>query len=99
MNIPNLKDKVAVVTGGSGVLCSQFCKVLAQAGCKVAIGGIDKVLGDNLEKEIREAGYEATSFIMNVMDKESIKNNFNRHTCFPLFARLWFFVRKDSDPL
>ena len=77
MNIPNLKDKVAVVTGGSGVLCSQFCKVLAQAGCKVAIVGIDKVLGDNLEKEIREAGYEATSFIMNVMDKESIKNCHN----------------------
>ena len=72
MIIPNLKDKVAVVTGGSGVLCGEFCKVLAKAGCKVAIVGISVELGDALEKEIRNAGYEATSFIMNVMDKDSI---------------------------
>ena len=72
MIIPNLKDKVAVVTGGSGVLCGEFCRVLAKAGCKVAIVGISVELGDALEKEIRDAGYEATSFIMNVMDKESI---------------------------
>ena len=72
MNIPNLKNKVAVVTGGSGVLCGEFCRVLAKAGCKVAIVGISVELGEALEKEIREEGYEATSFIMNVMDKESI---------------------------
>ena len=72
MNIPNLNGKVAVVTGGSGVLCSEFCRVLAKAGCKVAIVGISEELGLQLENEIRSAGYEATSFIMNVMDKESI---------------------------
>lgn len=73
MNIPNLKDKVAVVTGGSGVLCSEFCRVLAKAGCKVAIVGISEELGNSLEKEIKEQGYEATSFIMNVMDKDSVR--------------------------
>ena len=72
MIIPSFKDKVAVVTGGSGVLCSQFCKVLAEGGAKVAIVGIDPVAGSKVENEIREAGFEATSFIMNVMDKESI---------------------------
>lgn len=73
MIIPSFKDKVAVVTGGSGVLCSQFCKVLAEGGAKVAIVGIDPVAGSKVENEIREAGFEATSFIMNVMDKDSIK--------------------------
>ena len=73
MNLPNLKDKVAVVTGGSGVLCGEFCRVLARCGCKVAIVGISVELGDALEQEIRSEGYEATSFIMNVMDKDSIK--------------------------
>lgn len=73
MNLPNLKDKVAVVTGGSGVLCGEFCRVLARCGCKVAIVGISVELGDALEQEIRNEGYEATSFIMNVMDKDSIK--------------------------
>lgn len=71
--MPNLKNKVAVVTGGSGVLCSEFCRVLAANGAKVAIVGIDPDLGANLENEIRNQGYEATSFYMNVMDKESIK--------------------------
>ena len=69
----NLKNKVAVVTGGSGVLCGEFCRVLAAQGAKVAIVGIDPDLGLNLENEIKANGYEATSFYMNVMDKESIK--------------------------
>jgi NAD(P)-dependent dehydrogenase (short-subunit alcohol dehydrogenase family) len=33
----DLKDKVAVVTGGGGVLCSTFAKALAQNGAKVAV--------------------------------------------------------------
>ena len=33
----NLSDKVAVVTGAGGVLCSHFAKVLARAGAKVAL--------------------------------------------------------------
>ena len=33
----DLAGKVAVVTGGSGVLCSEMARALAQAGAKVAI--------------------------------------------------------------
>ena len=33
----NLKGKVAVVTGGGGVLCAAFAKTLAKQGCKVAV--------------------------------------------------------------
>ena len=33
----NLKDRVAVITGGGGVLCSGFAKDLAAQGAKVAI--------------------------------------------------------------
>ena len=32
-----LQDKVAVVTGGSGVLCSEMAKELARQGMRVAI--------------------------------------------------------------
>ena len=35
-NHENLKGKVAVVTGGGGVLCAAFAKTLAAQGCKVA---------------------------------------------------------------
>ena len=33
----NLKGRVAVITGGGGVLCSGFAKDLAEQGVKVAI--------------------------------------------------------------
>ena len=33
----NLKDKVAVVTGGLGMLGSEYTQALAQAGAKVAV--------------------------------------------------------------
>ena len=36
----DLKNKVAVITGGSGFLGMQFCKVLAENGCLVI--NIDK---------------------------------------------------------
>ena len=37
MTHENLKGRVAVVTGGGGVLCGQFAKTLAKQGCKVAV--------------------------------------------------------------
>ena len=33
----DIKDKVAVVTGAGGVLCSMFSKTLAEQGAKVAL--------------------------------------------------------------
>ena len=33
----DLSNKTAVVTGGGGILCSGFSKVLAQCGAKVAV--------------------------------------------------------------
>ena len=45
-NHENLKGKVAVVTGGGGVLCAAFAKTLAAQGCKVAV--LDLNEGDEL---------------------------------------------------
>ena len=33
----DVKGKVAVVTGGAGVLCAEMCRTLAWAGAKVAV--------------------------------------------------------------
>ena len=38
----NLKDRVAVITGGGGVLCGAFAKTLAAQGCKVAVLDLNK---------------------------------------------------------
>lgn len=72
--MPNLNGKVAVVTGGSGVLCSEFCRALAKCGAKVVIAGIDpKERGDAIVEEIKAAGGEAMNVYMNVLDRDQLR--------------------------
>lgn len=66
------KDKVVVITGGAGVLCSVFTKALASAGAKVAILGLHLEKAEKLAQELRDKGYDATGFACNVVDKESV---------------------------
>ena len=69
---PDLKDKVAVVTGGAGVLCSQFCRALAACGAKVAILGRTAEKVEALAAEIRTEGGEALGLCADVTDKEGL---------------------------
>ncbi|WP_077624533.1 SDR family oxidoreductase [Sediminibacillus massiliensis] len=69
----NLKGKVAVITGGSGVLCSAMAKELARHGVKVAILNRNKQAGRKIACEIREAGGEALNFPCDVLDMESVR--------------------------
>ena len=72
---PDLKGKVAVVTGGAGVLCSRFAVVLAECGAKVVIAGLDRDLerGNSIVSQIKKNGGEAMFKVMNVLDKEQLK--------------------------
>ena len=56
MNIPfkpDLSGKVAVVTGGAGVLCREFAKALALCGAKVAILNRTLSKAEALAEEIK----------------------------------------------
>ena len=70
---PDLRGKVAVVTGGAGVLCSEFVRALAQCGAKVAILNRTLSKGEALAEEVRQNGGEAMAFSCNVTDTESVK--------------------------
>ncbi|MBS5657396.1 SDR family oxidoreductase [Pusillibacter faecalis] len=64
--------KVAVVTGGSGALCSEFCKALARSGAKVAVVGSRKETADGIAAEIIADGGEAIAVGCNVLDMDSV---------------------------
>ena len=76
MNVPfkaDLKDKVALVTGGSGVLCSTMAQALAACGAKVAVTGHRKPeAAEAVAAQIRKDGGTAISVTCNVLDKESL---------------------------
>ena len=74
MNIhENLKGKVAVVTGGGGVLCSGFSKTLAKQGVKVAVLDLNEAAAQKVADEIVADGGEAIAVGCNVLDQDSMK--------------------------
>jgi NAD(P)-dependent dehydrogenase (short-subunit alcohol dehydrogenase family) len=69
----NLKGKVAVVTGGGGVLCGEMAKELAARGMKVAVLSRKLENAESVVKEIKEAGGEAVAVACDILDKKSIE--------------------------
>lgn len=67
----NLEGKVAVVTGAGGVLCSNFSKVLARAGAKVALLDLNLEAAQKWATEIAAEGGIAKAYRCNVLEKES----------------------------
>ncbi|MCT4586961.1 MAG: SDR family oxidoreductase [Carboxylicivirga sp.] len=74
MNELNLKDKVAVVTGGGGVLCSTMAKGLAMHGVKTAILDLNEEAAKKVAQEIAdEFGVASVGISANVLSKESLE--------------------------
>lgn len=70
----NLNQKVAVVTGGGGILCSVMAKALANAGAKVAILDLKLNAAQRVADEINASGGTAIAIAANVLDIDSLKN-------------------------
>jgi NAD(P)-dependent dehydrogenase (short-subunit alcohol dehydrogenase family) len=70
----NLRGKVAVITGGGGILCSSFAKELARLGASVAVLDISQEKADAVAREITSNGGKAIGVPCNVLDKNSVTN-------------------------
>ncbi|MFO7622083.1 MAG: SDR family oxidoreductase [Bacteroidales bacterium] len=74
MDILNIKDKVAVVTGGGGVLCSEMAKSLAANGVKTVIIDLNKDAAESVAREIEnEYGITALGLSANVLERSSLE--------------------------
>ncbi len=69
----DLTGKVAVVTGGGGVLGGAMAEGLANAGSKVAIADVRPDMAEAAAKRIADAGGEAKAYEMDAFKKESIQ--------------------------
>jgi len=69
----DLSDKVAVLTGGAGVLCSTLAHALSACGAKVAILDINLEAAKQVVAQLCESGGEAIAIKTNVLDKASVE--------------------------
>lgn len=66
------QNKVAVITGGGGILCAEFAMMLAKEGAKVALLDINKVALDNTVNAITNANGIAIGVECNVLNVDSV---------------------------
>lgn len=72
------KNKVAVITGGGGVLCSTMAKHLAKLGYKVAILDLNESNAITVSDQINAEGGQAIGVEANVLIKESLEKAHNK---------------------
>jgi NAD(P)-dependent dehydrogenase (short-subunit alcohol dehydrogenase family) len=69
----DLSGKVAVVSGGYGVLGSSLASGLAEAGARVAIMGRRRDAAETKAEEIRATGAEAMVLVADVLDDAGVR--------------------------
>ncbi len=86
MKVPfksDLRGRTAVVTGGGGVLCSEFSRVLAACGANVAVCDLRLEAAQTVAEKIKSDGGSAVAIQANVLDKASLLNaKFTIHDAF-----------------
>ena len=73
-NLFDISGKVAVITGGSGVLGSNIAEGFLKAGAKVIIIGAHQDRVDKAVERLKSAGEDITGVACNVLDIESMNN-------------------------
>lgn len=70
----NLKNKVAVLTGGGGILAGEMAKGFLKAGVKVVLLDINEDSLKSRAEALSKSGSEVTGIKCNVLEEENIEN-------------------------
>src|SRR5690554_5396094 len=73
-----IDGKVAVVTGGSGVLCGEMARALAAGGAKVAVLARNQEKIDQVVASIETSGGTAIGVAADVLDEQALQNASDR---------------------
>lgn len=71
----DIRGKVIVITGGTGVLGSSMVEYLAKHGAKVAVLARNKQKGDDLVQNVKASGGDALFLQTDVNDEAVLKSN------------------------
>lgn len=69
----DIKDKVVVLTGGTGILGGAFITAIAEAGGKVVILGRNQEVGRQREQEVKAKGGEALFIAADVLHQADLE--------------------------
>jgi NAD(P)-dependent dehydrogenase (short-subunit alcohol dehydrogenase family) len=93
----DLNGRVAVVTGGAGLLGQQFCKTLAEAGAQVVVVDLNESAAEQTAAALRQNHLQAAAVSTDVTDPESVKRM--AKTVISSFGRLDILVNSAAlDP-
>jgi len=71
----NLTDRVAIITGGAGLLGTEYCHTLAKAGAHVVVADIDGQGAISLAQAVTESsGVEALGLQTDISQLDSVKD-------------------------
>ena len=68
----DLSGKVAVITGGGGVLCGSFAEALAQCGARIAVIDLNKAAAQAVADKIAQQGGCAIAVEADCLQKEAL---------------------------
>ena len=75
MNLFDIKDKVVVITGGTGVLGRAIAAHLAEEGAKVVVLGRKVEVGNAIVADIEAKGGQAMFLVTDVMNRDVLEQN------------------------
>jgi len=68
----DLTGRVAIVTGGVGLLGAEFCRTLAEAGASIAVVDLNSASASATADTLTKSGYNAQAFTADITNPESV---------------------------
>src|SRR5215211_4003807 len=69
----DLTGRVAIVTGGVGLLGTEFCKTLAEAGAAVAVVDLNASASQAVAESLTKSGYQALALPTDITQPQSVQ--------------------------